>query len=65
MRDDSLAKAPALKALARESALITAHENVLLGMSEASKKSKGEGVSLFASPPRGCQPKRSTAKSLG
>jgi glyoxylase-like metal-dependent hydrolase (beta-lactamase superfamily II) len=36
-------------ALARASALIIAHENVLLGMSEASKKSKGEGVSLFAS----------------
>jgi cyclase len=35
-------------ALARENAMIIAHENVLLGLSAASRKSKGEGGSLFA-----------------
>ncbi len=35
-------------ALARENAMIIAHENVLLGMSADSKKTTGQGANLFA-----------------
>jgi glyoxylase-like metal-dependent hydrolase (beta-lactamase superfamily II) len=35
-------------AIARENAMIIAHENVLLGMSADSKKTTGQGASLFA-----------------